>query len=244
MTAEPFGVPDSTCRTCGGLGRITKGPAGAGPHPGEVVSTRCPDCPGYPEPVPDDDVIYHGVYRDGNCVILAEAPGEPDSGTEVRHVVKHSPTGLGWGYGGSGPADCARSLLIAALPAAETRCPLCNGTGYTVVTSGPDAACEIRPYDRDRDGLIDEMDPELWGRCWCDGGYRSLPYQQFKWDYVARWPQSPGEWRVRRSEIRAWYEREMYPAAPAGPTSACGACARSGAGVCDDYPNCPAGRRP
>ena len=29
------------------------------------------------------------------------------------HVVRHSPSGPEWGYGGSGPADCARSILLA-----------------------------------------------------------------------------------------------------------------------------------
>lgn len=29
------------------------------------------------------------------------------------HVVRHSPTGPEWGYAGSGPADCARSVLLA-----------------------------------------------------------------------------------------------------------------------------------
>lgn len=29
--------------------------------------------------------------------------------------------------------------------------------------------------------------------------------------------------------------------APVGPASVCGACARSGVGACDDYPDCPAG---
>ena len=27
------------------------------------------------------------------------------------HRVRHSPTGMNWGYGGSGPADCARSIV-------------------------------------------------------------------------------------------------------------------------------------
>lgn len=31
----------------------------------------------------------------------------------VKHVVRHSPTGMEWGYAGSGPADCARSMLLA-----------------------------------------------------------------------------------------------------------------------------------
>lgn len=29
------------------------------------------------------------------------------------HIVKHSPTGMNWGYGGSGPSDLALSLLTA-----------------------------------------------------------------------------------------------------------------------------------
>lgn len=32
-------------------------------------------------------------------------------GEALRHIVRHSPTGLEWGYGGSGPADTALSLL-------------------------------------------------------------------------------------------------------------------------------------
>lgn len=30
---------------------------------------------------------------------------------ELPHVVRHSPTGLEWGYGGSGPADLALSIM-------------------------------------------------------------------------------------------------------------------------------------
>lgn len=32
--------------------------------------------------------------------------------TNVAHVVQHSPTGIEWGYSGSGPADLARSILL------------------------------------------------------------------------------------------------------------------------------------
>lgn len=35
----------------------------------------------------------------------------------LHHHVRHSPTGFGWGYAGSGPADLARSLLWDALGA-------------------------------------------------------------------------------------------------------------------------------
>ena len=39
--------------------------------------------------------------------------------------------------------------------------------------------------------------------------------------------------------LQGWDEP---PPAPAGPAAYCGACARSGVGACDDYPDCPAGR--
>lgn len=40
----------------------------------------------------------------------------------LRHVVHHSPTGFEWGYGGSGPADLALSILTDAAgePTART----------------------------------------------------------------------------------------------------------------------------
>jgi len=84
-----------------------------------------------PAPPAGADVIYHGYRRKtGGSVIAIEDAGGAMTGV-VRHVVKHSPTGMGWGYAGSGPADCARSLLIAAL--SETaRCPMCAGTGKVV----------------------------------------------------------------------------------------------------------------
>lgn len=33
-------------------------------------------------------------------------------GDTIQHVVKHSPTGMEFGYGGSGPSDLARSILL------------------------------------------------------------------------------------------------------------------------------------
>jgi len=38
------------------------------------------------------------------------------NGHKVIHQVKHSPTGMEWGYSGSGPADTARSILMMVLP--------------------------------------------------------------------------------------------------------------------------------
>lgn len=51
--------------------------------------------------------IYYGRRSDGRVQVLTFGPfPEP-----LRHVVKHSPTGLEWGYAGSGPADLALSIL-------------------------------------------------------------------------------------------------------------------------------------
>ena len=36
-----------------------------------------------------------------------------------RRIVRHSPTGFGWGYGGSGPADLALNILSIFIGQAE-----------------------------------------------------------------------------------------------------------------------------
>lgn len=56
------------------------------------------------------------VRRGGDLVDLVFGPGDA---TNVAHrVVRHSPTGLSWGYGGSGPADTALNALLLFLPRA------------------------------------------------------------------------------------------------------------------------------
>jgi hypothetical protein len=57
---------------------------------------------------------YEGIrYSPGQCEIeVVEAFGpNVESRTPIEHVVWHSPTGYEWGYGGSGPADAALSIL-------------------------------------------------------------------------------------------------------------------------------------
>ena len=64
---------------------------------------------------PSDDVVYHGTKTShSGAVITVETPDGEVLGV-VRHVAAHSPGGMTWGYAGSGPLDCARSLLAAAL---------------------------------------------------------------------------------------------------------------------------------
>lgn len=45
---------------------------------------------------------------------------------------------------------------------------------------------------------------------------------------------------VVRQIVQKMYGSDEPPAMP-GPTSYCRACARSGVGACDDFPNCPGG---
>jgi Family of unknown function (DUF6166) len=64
---------------------------------------------------PPQDVVYHGTKSSHTgAVITVETPGGEVLGV-VAHIPAHSPGGMTWGYGGSGPLDCARSLLAAAL---------------------------------------------------------------------------------------------------------------------------------
>lgn len=141
------------------------------------------------------DVVYHGYHQSGKCLIMREAPDGTQLGP-LKHWVRHSPAGFSWGYGGSGPSDTARSLLLDAL---ETPwCLECDGHGKVY---SPDGGGE-RPFDPQRDDL---NDPHIIGCADCDSGdgLRLVPYVKFKWEAVAGWPQDQG-WRVSRSEVRAW----------------------------------------
>lgn len=41
-------------------------------------------------------------------------------GKPLRHIVKHSPTGFEWGYGGSGPSDLALAIMADFLGTAPS----------------------------------------------------------------------------------------------------------------------------
>lgn len=72
---------------------------------------------------PPDSAIYAGHRnRDGSpTVTRTDALGALPR--PLPHVGRHSPDGFQWGYGGSGPADLALSILTDALgPAVATAC--------------------------------------------------------------------------------------------------------------------------
>lgn len=63
--------------------------------------------------------VYSGVHI-GADTLVTVATG--NNSRPLDHIVYHSPTGMSWGYGGSGPADLARSILadFAGLAVADT----------------------------------------------------------------------------------------------------------------------------
>lgn len=59
--------------------------------------------------IEDMPIEEHGVILRRAGVLDSSVPARS---TNVPHLVqKHSPDGYGWGYGGSGPSDLARSII-------------------------------------------------------------------------------------------------------------------------------------
>jgi hypothetical protein len=84
---------------------------------------------------PGDTTVYtgYGPGSPGGDHLVTVTRGGVES--PLRHVVRHSPTGFSWSYGGSGPADLALSLLVDALGHRAT-CRTCGGTGEVVFGPG------------------------------------------------------------------------------------------------------------
>lgn len=137
----------------------------------------------------DPAVIYRGIRIGGACTIITGTDGEPLGA--VPHIVTHSPARIAWGYEGSRPLDCARSLLIAAL-GADAACPACSGTGRMVWPGGEPGP---RAYDPAADAEADTTG------CDCGDGYRPLPYEDFMRHVVAGWADG---WEMTRADILEW----------------------------------------
>lgn len=97
----------------------------------------------------------------------------------LAHHAKHSPDGFSWGYAGSGPTDLARCLLIDHL-GNEAWCSSCGGRGSN--------GCD-----------------ECWGE---QTSFKSSLYQAFKFDFVAKWPQT-GSWSLTAAEIDQWIDSRV-----------------------------------
>ncbi len=156
-----------------------------------------------------EDVVYHGSGGGaGGRPILIETPDGRQIGA-VRHVVRHSPTGLSWGYGGSGPADTARSLLIAAL-GPDAICRTCAGTGRLAFDPNAGEEQLPLPWNPSRPPEAYASDGLQVTKCWdweCDAGIRQLPYQAFKWEHVTTWG---NEFRISRNQILSWLSQHEH----------------------------------
>src|SRR5436309_883547 len=62
-----------------------------------------------------DQVKYEGHYDEhlDLCYVEVFKPGKsPYPLQERQDIINHSPTGISWSYGGSGPAQCSFALLM------------------------------------------------------------------------------------------------------------------------------------
>ena len=88
---------------------------------------------------------YQALTGDAEDVVLWRTL-EGKAHASVPHAARHSPTGIEWGYGGSGPADLALSVLLAITdePAANA---LYHRFKHEVVATVPEAGGVLRAAD-------------------------------------------------------------------------------------------------
>jgi hypothetical protein len=104
--------------------KLTITPCGGDAAP-ESIAVECEDChaclidflpeSSAPEPPDPEQVRYEGHYDAARDVCYVEVfkPGKaPYPMQERQDIVNHSPTGIAWGYGGSGPAQCSFAILM------------------------------------------------------------------------------------------------------------------------------------
>lgn len=150
-------------------------------------------------------VIYRGYGNDnatGGRLVMLEVDGQV---CPLPPHAKHSPTGMSWGYHGSGAADLARSLLIHAL-GADARCPVCAGTAEVVydVETDADVPAGVAMAHRTAADSAQERYSEVMGCCHCEDGSLVVPslYQPFKRDVIATLPEEG--WVLTRADILEW----------------------------------------
>jgi hypothetical protein len=62
-----------------------------------------------------DMKTYHGMRTEAGCTVVVEEDGELTTIHLLLNLRTHSPTGVEWGYGGSGPSQLALALAADAL---------------------------------------------------------------------------------------------------------------------------------
>jgi len=143
------------------------------------------------------DEKWYAGHSNGEVVVIMGM-----TETLLPHHVRHSPDGFSWGYGGSGPADLARCILIDAL-GNEARCTTCAGTGVIVYVDG-EAMSVARAEQENAGG---DWRTEAYTCHLCDDGITVDPpmYQAFKFNVIARMTMDQ-PWSMSRSQVMAWHE--------------------------------------
>ena len=129
--------------------KITIAPFGGDATP-DSIAIECEDCDRLliefvpessaserPDP---EQVRYEGHYDNARDVCYVEVfkPGKSPYPLQGRQdIVNHSPTGIAWGYGGSGPAQCALAILIDYLGDEERARTLYQNFKFKVVARLP-----------------------------------------------------------------------------------------------------------
>ena len=88
---------------------------------------------------------YEALTGDAEDVVLWRTL-EGEAHASVPHAARHSPTGIEWGYGGSGPADLALSVLLA-LTDEQTANALYHRFKHEVIASVPEDGGVLRAAD-------------------------------------------------------------------------------------------------
>ena len=155
---------------------------------------RCGCCYGMPGMAAPASITYHGYPADGpgGRLVVIEAP----AGNPITLLPRINSAEFAWGYGGTGPRQLARCLLLAALGQAAA-CTACHGAAKLALSEdGAQIPCGP--------GIEDNCDPETITACQlCGDGYRDVPHQKFKSQVVANWDQDE-EWVLDRAQIIAW----------------------------------------
>ena len=115
----------------------------------ESLAIECEDChellieflpeaqASRPEP---ERVKYEGHYESALdlCYVEVFKPSKsPYPMQERQDLINHSPTGIAWGYGGSGPAQCAFAILMDCLGDEQRARALYQDFKFTTIAGLP-----------------------------------------------------------------------------------------------------------
>lgn len=135
--------------------------------------------------------VYLGVRSVNGCeVYIVKPTSEGMEHKPLKHLVVHSPTGFEWGYGGSGPADLALSILGDFFEEKPTHKELWQGR------------FDVKDEELAKANNENELDA-LWNsrllQCW-------HYHQGFKDGFVSTWPKEG--WTISGDIIRRWIEEK------------------------------------